>query len=252
MSDPLLASVASTSAPAGGPAPVATETPATTAAPTGESTQSQAPAKPAWMAQLPKDLLDDADLSQFDKLDKLARTYKETRGKLSEAEASLAALPKAPEKASDYTFKREGELAEVPVLPGLDEFTAETYHKLGLTKAQAEALFEANGKKTLEVMRQLKEAKEAQRTTAMKALEHQWGPEAPSIRAGLEQVAKGYFGENVWNKVANSDLGNDPEFLTKLAGLQKALSDTPILTGGLTSGQTEPKTVRDALRAALK
>ncbi len=259
---------ATQAAPAASVAP--TEANPAPAAPNGENTAAQAPAKPAWMAQLPKDLLDDADLSQFDKLDKLARTYKDTRGKLSEAEKRLSettavpgkdATPEQidafwktmgkPDAPDGYQFDRSGELEKVPQLPGLDEWTKELYHKLNLPKDVAESLQKENGKKSLELMNAIREKREADAAQGLKDLEKLWGREAPQKKAELEQVAKKFFGDEEWKQFADSPLANSAKFLDRLAGLKRYMSDSPIHTGSGAAGATEPKTHMDALKQAL-
>lgn len=240
MSDPMLMATSQ-----GG----ATETNPATQAAQGESTQtttqSQAQ-KPAWMAQLPKDLLDDADLSQFDKLEKLARTFKDQGGKLKELEAKAVIPGKEskpedwdkfyaslgrPEKPDGYQFTRDGDFKDVPKLPGLDEWTADTYHKLGLTKAQAEALWQENAKKTLEIGAQVKAQNEAKRTEAVKALEGRWGREYQSKRADFEKAVNVYFGDSMAKDLLNSPLANNADFIDRLAGLNRYMSDAPFRSG---------------------
>jgi len=241
-----------------------------TAAPQGENTPAQSTAKPAWMAQLPKDLLDDADLSQFDKLDKLARTYKDTRGKLSEAEKRLAettAIPgkdatpeqisafwKAmgrPDAPGGYQFDRSGELSELPTLPGLDEFTADLYHRMNLPKDVAEALWKENGKKTTQLMSAIKAQREEAAQAGVMELEKLWGREAPQKREELLQVAKKSMDPNDFQQFSESPLANSASFLNWMSGFKKYMSDSPIITGSGAAGPQEPKTSEQALAQAL-
>jgi hypothetical protein len=279
MSDPMMAAATVTSAPAGGspapaqdhaqasaPAPAQADT--TQVAPQGESTQ--APAKPAWMAQLPKDLMDDPELSQHDKLDKLARSWKEQGGKLKELDERLkktSAVPAKdappeewnkfwqqlgrPDDPKGYALNRDGEFADLPKLEGLDEFTADLYHRLNLPKGVAETLWQENAKKTLELMNEIKAQREAEAKAGLKDLEVMWGREAPAKRAELERVATQFFGEEDWKVFVQTPLANNAKFIDKLAKLQRAMSDSRIVSGGGASGSPEPQTVRESLAGAL-
>ena len=240
MSDPLLTAATSQ----GG-----TVTPATPVQPApAEPANPQPGQKPAWMAQLPKDLLDDPELSQHDKLEKLARSWKDQGGKLKELEAKVStAIPGKdakpedwdkfyaslgrPEKPDGYQFSRDGDLKDLPKLPGMDEWTAETYYKLGFTKTQAEALFAENAKKTLAVLADMKAQNAAKAAECTKSLEQTWGRDFQAKRMDLEQSVKTFFGEDGAKEFFASPLANNPAFLDRLAGLNRYMKDAPFRTG---------------------
>ena len=255
MSDAILAVAAQTSGVPGGPAPAAATDPATLAAPAGESTQQSTGQKPAWMAQLPKDLLEDPELSQHDKLEKLARSWKDQGGKLKELDKRLSetkAIPTKeskpeewnafwaalgrPEKADGYQFDRSGEFEQLPTVPGLDEFTAELYHRHNLPKDVAESIWKEQSKKTVELLAQIKAENEAKKTTALKELEKRWGREYDQRRNDFEKAFGQFFGEKTAKEFLGSPWANDPDFIEKLAGLRKYMVNSPIIDGGAAGG----------------
>ena len=230
-----------------------------------QSQQSQQVAQPAWMAQLPKDLLSDPELSQHEKLENLARSWKEQGGKLKELQDRISkavALPTQdakpedwekfyaalgrPEKPGDYQLKREGEVANLPKIEGLDEWTAQTYHKLGLTKQQAETLWMENNKKALEVTTNIKAQNEARAIEARKTLETRWGRDYESRRADLEKSVRTFFGESVAKDFLSSPLANNVDFIDRLAGLSKYMSDAPF-RGGSPAGTAAKKSAADLI-----
>jgi hypothetical protein len=126
-------------------------TPEVTGAGTGQATP------PAWIAQLPSDLKDNAAFTSFKTIGDLAKSHLEMGDKLKEfdglkakLEDSIPKLPEnatdadknlyynalgRPETASDYEFDGEDKNA-----PEWTSYWKQQFHSLGLTKAQAKQM----------------------------------------------------------------------------------------------------------------
>lgn len=267
MSDPNLAlaaqaATAAPTAPATNPAPAA--------APEGVTTPAQE-LELAYQSQLGKPLLENkealAKLAKAGrKIDNLADSYLKSQEELESYKTRTMAPGKdatpeqinafwkamgRPDAPDGYQFDRSGELEALPKLPGLDEFTAELYHKLNLPKDVAETLWKENAKKTKELMAEMKAQREAAAQEGVKELEKLWGREAPQKREELLQVAKKSMDPKDFQAFADSPLANSASFLNWMSGFKKYMSDSPIITGSGAAGPSEPKDYKDALKQAL-
>lgn len=111
------------------------------------------PQRPAWMAQLPKDLQEDESLTRFKTIGDIGKAYRELEGKIGNsipipgkdatAEELNAYFTKIgrPDKPESYNLSK----LELPEGLAYDDALAEDFrkraHTLGLTQEQAEKLY---------------------------------------------------------------------------------------------------------------
>ena len=267
-------------APGGAPAasapPAAPEAANPATSPAGEPTTQAF--KPAYESQLSKRLQSPEIYAKLattggPNLDHLADAYLKSTEELTKLKASEEALKARtalpgkdakeedwnpiwetlgwPKDKAEYKFDRSGELKDLPQLPGLDEKLAEIFHRLKVPKTMAEGFFKEQSKLTLEMLKGVRAEREAQAAAGKKDFEKLAGRGYDEAVADLEQTAKTFFGEEDWKTFLTTPLANRAGFMFKLIGLKKAMSDSPIVTGGGATGQTEPKTAREALKQAL-
>ena len=118
-----------------------------------DETKDAKPQRPAWMAQLPKDLQEDDTLTRFKTIGEIGKAYRELEGKIGnsipipgkdataeELEAYFTKIGR-PDKPESYNLSK----LELPEGLEYDDNLAETFrkkaHSLGLTQAQADKLY---------------------------------------------------------------------------------------------------------------
>ena len=249
MSDPMLTVTVQDAPPASPTAPVAD--PANKAAPQGESTPSFDPASIAFGSQLPKRLQTPEVYAKLTptgtKLENLVDGYLSATEKLAQLEGRTAVPGKdakpeeieafwksmgRPDAPAGYQFDRSGEFEKVPKLPGLDEFTADLFHRHNLPKDVAESLWKENAKKSLELLAQIKTQREANADQGIKDLEKLWGRDMPQRKTEFDGVFKSFLGERLTKAFLGTDLANDAEFIDKMASLKSYLSNARTIPGG--------------------
>jgi len=145
-----------------------------------------------------------------------------------------------PETREGFQFDRTGDLGTVPSLPGLDDFYADTFIEVGLSKEQGEKLDKALRTKTLELIKAAKEGAEAKAKDGVKELQKRWGRDYDQKRLDLEKTLADYYGPEVSREILASPLANNPDFLDLTAGLRKYMADAVIHKGGGGSGDANP------------
>lgn len=124
-----------------------------------------------------------------------------------------------PETAADYGLSRPEELPEENWSPELATAAQELFHKIGLSKKQAAALFEFNNNNVITQLAKNAQGAELEATTLKDGLYADWGN-------ALEQ--KKHFGNVAIEQGKDSDehkvrvvekFGNDPDFIRLMGNL---------------------------------
>ena len=209
---------------------------------TGESQASNAQERPAWMAQLPKELQSDAALTKFKTISELGQSYKALEGKLGSsltppkedapAEEWQAFYRKigAPETPNDYALDKSKVPAEI-YSEELEQSFRTWAHAAGLTKSQASALFEKYNDMAQGIYNRQVAAIRAEKEKAEGSLRKEWGADADSNFALVQRAFAKFGSPEVAKVMAKTGAGNHPEVVKMFAKIGQALREAPILTG---------------------
>ena len=209
---------------------------------TGASQASTAQERPAWMAQLPKELQSDAALTKFKNLADLGQSYKALEGKLGSsltppkddapAEEWQAFYRKvgAPESPKDYALDKGKVPAEL-YSEELEQSFREWAHNAGLSNRQASALFEKYNDMAKGIFDRQVASIRAEKEKAESSLRKEWGVDADTNFALVQRAFTAYGSSEVAKIMAKTGAGNHPEVVKMFARIGKELREAPILTG---------------------
>ena len=168
---------------------------------------------PAWVAQLPDDLKQNATFTSYKTIGDLAKNHLETAGKVTELEGRLKeSVPKLPDDASDEDrslyydalgrpkqpseYELEGEDKNAP------EWTSQwktQFHDIGLTKTQAKKLSTAWNSHMQKMVDAHNASVQAEVAASEAKLKSEWGDKFPT---NVELAKRLYqkYGEGEFDK----------------------------------------------------
>lgn len=193
-----------------------------------DETKEAKPQRPAWMAQLPKDLQEDDTLTRFKTIGEIGKAYRELEGKIGNS-IPIPGKDATAEELDAY-FKKIGRpdspesynLSKLELPEGLkyDDALAENFrkraHNLGLTQEQADKLYGWQIETTVQAY---KDRQADMRNTAqesMKKLREVYGSKTNEEMARTTQAMKKYadaIDPNLIKDIENSGLGNSVSFI---------------------------------------
>lgn len=203
------------------------------------------PERPAWMAQLPKELQAHETLTKFKAIGDVGKSYIELEGKLGKAivppeegatdEEWRAYYKKlgAPEKPENYTLDASVVPKELYSKEMEQSFRQWAFDE-GLSQKQAASLFGKYNEFTMAAVKGKDTAERLQKETVLNSLKEEWGP---SYKENLSYMERAFstFGNPKIAKAVDR-IGNDPDVIKMFVNIGKQLREGPILSSN-SSGQ---------------
>ena len=184
--------------------------------------------RPAWKAQVTKELQDDESLDRFPTISELGKSYRELEGKLGrsveipgenataeEVEAYYKKIGR-PDTPDDYEFDRP-ELPQGAIYDEALEKEFRTFaHERGLTKKQAADLWNLQSKRTIDLVNNHQAAQRAELEATKATIRKTFGENADRelamtqnfMRTTAEKIAPG-----IGRRIEESGLGNSIELV---------------------------------------
>ena len=204
----------------------------------GQNTGGGTGDKPAWLAQLPTNLKDNASLAGFKTIGDFAQAHLDTSAKVTELEgikAKFDTLPKAPAKPEEYVFDKIEGIDE-----GLLNEARPEFLKAGLSNDQAKAVVTLEASLMKKRMEAYAAQSERDRLTAETGLKTEWGDKYPAkvenMKRFLTEFSKGFkIGDkpaDVTEFLVRSRLGNDPFFIRFMDAVSSKIGEDTSPSGG--------------------
>lgn len=193
----------------------------------------------SWRDALPDDLRNHPGLQDFKDVPGLAKSYLDTQSYIGKDKIIIPGDDDAqgwnevynklgrPEKADDYEYSVPDELKGLPVDEDAIKNAREKFYELGLSKKQADGIFELYNKGVITKMQGATDELNKARTISEETLKTKWG-------AAYEQnlnIAKNAITElgdpNLVQTLNETGLGNDPRVAEMFYNIgMKILEDT--------------------------
>lgn len=200
-----------------------------------------------WRSSLPKELQAEPSLSSFKDIGALAQSYVHAQRLVGADKIPAPQKNWTPEQWSEhyerlgrpktadaYSFPKDYQLPEGMKVDDVQLKTArETFHKIGLSSQQAEAVLALYG----DTLKAGTSAAEGMRATAMRetreAMEKEWKTET-QLKLGLAQAAlKKYGGEELVAYLDETGLGNNFALIKAFAAIGERISEDGVGGAGL-------------------
>jgi len=189
---------------------------------------------------IPEDFRDHPTLKPYDSLDKLVKSHVEQARLLGADKDRLVKLPgeKAtpeevqafynrlgrPEKPEEYGLQVPKDVPEgVNFVEGGNQKLAEIFHKHGLSKGQAEAVFNDYVNYTLELYKDQAEQYSQGLEKARGALAEEWGRDYDAKVDMAKRAIKEFADEDTVNFLKENNLNNHPGMVKLLSKVGSAL-----------------------------
>lgn len=197
-----------------------------------------------WQASLAEDIRDDPTLRSMKDVGSLAKSYVHAQRMIGK---DKIAIPKEnatdteweafwqaggrPDTAGDYNLTRPDDLPEECYDPELAKTAQEMFHKLGLSKKQADALFAWNNGQAVKGLTDLKAQEEREMHELVEGLHRDWGNAyEQNIHLGNIAVEQGTNGDDEFKARLTSKLGNDSDFIRFAANLGSKFAEHGVIS----------------------
>lgn len=209
----------------------------------GGEPQGGEPTLKPWIPSLPKDLKENAEyvkvLNQFDDQNGVIRAYLQGSGKtdINELVAAASDEDKAkyfkaigrPDTPDGYALKMD--LPEsIPTDPAMIEGFKKVAHAAGLSPAQAQRIVDFYNKEIASAFERQTNQSRHTLEAGSKALRDDW---RQAFEANIEiakRFAKSTFSATTFNKLIESGLANDPDFVRDCFKAGERISEDTLLT----------------------
>lgn len=186
-----------------------------------------------WTNVLDEDIRDSSYLKEVKSVQGMARSTVSARGMVGKdkiakpteasSEDEWAEFHKAggrPDTAADYAFARPEELPEEYYSQELATAAQELFHKLGISKKQADALFEFNNNTVITQLTQKAQNAELEATILKDGLYADWGNAYEQKKHfGNKAIEEGTSGDADFKERLTQKFGNDPDFIRFAANI---------------------------------
>jgi len=180
-----------------------------------------------WREALPEDIRGEPSLATFKDVQNLAKSYVNAQRMVGKNKVAIPGETSSageweefwkaagrPETAGDYQLKRPAELPEEHYNAKLVEDAQALFHKIGLSKKQADALFRFN----IENLQTDLKTQEAEAAAAMQGLQDglhkEWGAAyQEKVHLGNVAIEQGVAGNEEFKDRLVERFGNDPDFI---------------------------------------
>jgi len=214
--------------------------------------------RPTWMASLPDAHKENERFSQFkepteawDKFDSFLKAEGTTIARPGEnaTEEERTAFNDAlykelgrPETADLYDIKKPDGLPEsLPFDEEALKFFKGEFHKLGLSKSQAEGIYKTYMDSLVAGVTKEGEAREAAKTEALNALKAEHGDNYPAAITLMDRAVEKFGGPEFKKYMDDSGLGNNPALIKTFINIGKAMSEDTLKGGDGPTGAGERK-----------
>lgn len=225
----------------------------TTVETTGTETTTEAPSivgedgitfSENWRDSLDEDIRDDASLATIKDIKSLSKSFVHARKMVGKDKISIPneattveewdEFYKAggkPENANDYNFARPEDMPEELYNEELASSAQELFHKIGLSRKQADALFKFNNDNATASFQNLKNTEETTMQELKDGLYHDWGNAYEQKKhLGNLAVEKGTEGNSELKDRLVAKLGNDPDFIRFSANIGAKFGESGVIT----------------------
>lgn len=216
------------------------EPPVVPAAPPAPLVNSDGELREGWRDTLPEDIRGDKvfdRVSNFEGVMKSLSSAERAFGKdkiavpnESSSEAEWDEFHKAggrPKTAGDYNFTRPEELPEEHYNQELATAAQELFHKIGLSKSQADALFEFNNNNIITQLTKNAQDAEASMAELKNGLYSDWGNAYEQKKHfGNVAIEQGTAGDVEFKGRIAQKFGNDPDFVRFSSNLGSKFAET--------------------------
>jgi len=222
---------------------------------TGDNQDGSTDTLPAWMSQLPDELKQNEQLSQFKNLGELGNKFLEVsknaegsfkipgEGATDEEISAFYNKIGRPKEASAYDLQSPQLPEGMQMNTELGVAFRDLSHKIGLTQKQAKQLFDFYNNHMITTFSTAQKAKIKAVTDAGDSLKQEWGT---NFDTNMEVVKRAYvkFGNEDFTKFMNeSGAGNNPVVIKTFFEIGKATLDDTIVDGDLTTSEKREKGV---------
>ena len=180
-----------------------------------------------WRSSLPEDIRSEAGLNNVKNLPDIARQLINAQRMIGKDKIALPNENSSesewdefyvsagrPATAADYSLARPEDMPEEMYSTDLANAAQDLFHKIGLTKKQADALFDFNNSTAMSSVASAQQAQEFQVKEMTEGLIKEWG-NAFEAKKHLGNVAieQGADGNEEFRKTIAQKFGNDPDFI---------------------------------------
>ena len=158
-----------------------------------------------------------------------------------------------PDTAGDYNLTRPDELPEEHYSQELATAAQELFHKIGLSKKQADALFAFNNNNAIALLTKNAQDSELEATTLKNGLYAKWGNAYEQRKHfGNAAVESGTAGDVEFKERLLGKFGNDPDFIEYSANLGAKFQETgsPMVTTIPTPGDIQEQIANEQANKA--
>lgn len=219
---------------------------------------------PTWMQGLPEELRTDKSLATFKDLPSLAKSFVTTKQMVGKAKVAIPSDTSGegewnefwkaagrPDTADDYGLKRPDEMPAEMFNEELAKSAQQVFHKIGLSKKQAEALLAFNTQSALSAHKQAQQAATDAQEEAKAALTSEWGHgkgyEA-KLHLGNVAIEQGVAGNEDFRAKIVQKFGNDPDFIKFAANLGGKFAEHGVK---VTQSAFTPAEIQDRINEAM-
>lgn len=177
-----------------------------------------------WRESLPEDIREEKCLQTFGDIQGMSkslvhalRTVGKDKIVIPQTDEEWSEFHKVggrPDTAADYNLVRPEDFPEEHYSPELATTAMELFHKIGLSKTQADALFAFNNNTVLARLQTKKDTDAAARVELETALNQEWGNAFQQKKhLGNVAVEKGTAGDEEFRARLTGKFGDDPDFI---------------------------------------
>ena len=198
-----------------------------------------------WRAGLSEEVGKDPSLADIKDIDGLAKGFIHaqkmvgadkvvvpTKDATDEERAEFFNRLGRPEEAGGYEAPIENMPENTAINPETISNFFEEAHKIGLTKSQAAALVRWQAQQASSDAAGVETEVRDQQASAVEALQKEWGSAFEQNLDLAKAAVKRYGGQDLFDHLDETGLGNDPRLIMAFAKIGRAVSDDEIIGGG--------------------
>ena len=203
----------------------------------------QVPQRHAWTSQLPKELQDNESLTSFAKIGELGKAYVDLQGKLD----SSIALPGkdateedlrqfwnrlgTPEAPDGYELKLPDRVRNEKAFQDLQAKFQENAHLSGLTKAQAQKLFDREVSSSVQMYEAQVQKRARDQEKAIEGLKSKWAEDYDANIEKARRAAKQFLTPEIAKVLDENGLSNTPGMIEVFHKIYSAIGDDSFISG---------------------
>jgi len=188
---------------------------------------------------LPEDLQGDPSLSSIPNIQTLAKNFVNTKAMVGKNKIVIPdetsdqgvweefwRVAGRPDTADDYGFKKPDALPEEHYNEDFAKSAQELFHKIGISKKQADAIFEFNNSYLMETLAEQQNIQELELKETKAQLYKDWGAATEQkLHLGNIAIEQGCAGDEEFKGKIIQQYGNDPNFIRFASNLGEKFSE---------------------------